>query len=141
MKLNIMGTRATTQVVSARHQKARYHSVGKNGTVKHYKDLVIKAVPDFSSPSPYMAAVWAQFGGAAHALAGQGKTMEEINAAVANAVRGLDTGADGAREMRKREDYAVAERNIQRFREIASRGRGGYSFRGQPTRESAYPPY
>lgn len=103
------------------------------------KPVVILKKKSIPSMTPYIAAVWAAFAEAASSA--YGGTMEEVNNAVARNVSGLDTGARHAHEERRNFRHTVrTPANIQRFREVAGRGRGGLgTYRERmPIREVPY---
>lgn len=93
-----------------------------------------KSIP---SMTPYIATVWAAFGRAANNAFG--KSMEEVNMSVAQALSGLDTGARAAHE-RKREfrHNVVTPANIRKFEEAASRSGGKIGYSIVPRTEMPY---
>ncbi len=105
---------------------------------KNRRNVVMKK-KSIPSMTPYIAAVWAAFGEAAQSAFGG--TMEEVNNAVARNVTGLNTGARQAQEEKRNFKHTVrTPANIQHFREVAGRGRGGLgSYAGRmPMREVPY---
>lgn len=105
---------------------------------KNRRNVVMKK-KSIPSMTPYIAAVWAAFAEAASSA--YGGTMEEVNNAVARNVTGLSTGARQAQDEKRNFKHTVrTPANIQHFREVAGRGRGGlgtYSSR-MPIREVPY---
>lgn len=74
-----------------------------------------KSIP---SMTPYIAEVWATFGRAASSA--YGKSMEEVNMAVAAAMSGMNTGASAAHQRRREFRHnTVTPANIRRFEEAA----------------------
>ncbi len=103
------------------------------------KATVIMKKKSVPSETSYIAAVWAAFAEAASSAFGG--TMEEVNNAIARNVSGLNTGARQAQEEKRQFKHNQrTPNNIQHFREVAGRGRGGLgSYSGRmPMREVPY---
>lgn len=122
MSLNILGEEMSLMRIGKRQLAARVTMKAKQ------KPTVVIKKKSIPTETPFIAEVWAKFGRAAHSAFG--KSMEEVNMAVAQAVSGTKTGAEHYQNQKRIHKHdVITPNNLARFERIAARS-GEYTGMG-----------